>query len=230
MQPLVFKMKLKYRLAVGLVCGIVVCLLVTQTSLFAMLSGGHLTQSSTEPWPTLRRTQKISPDGPAAGGGSRWQIARGHLNILRKDLDLSNYTADHIDVKSQEKGLRAQLTLQEDETLMAIRNRILNDNTFRTRDNLEKLFVAADFLKHERVNRVLGVEDLRNVMVPSKVDDFLHGGLTAQSDLARVKALDAKVQTTPEEIALLSKLVANPVHKSKDNRYAGKMLRLYRER
>ncbi len=147
---------------------------------------------------------------------------RGHLNIRRKDLDLSNDTERSksqkrlTDQSEQHKANDAN-DIAENEALEFLRNTLLKDKMFVNKKNLEKLLRVADIVKNTSVfhrqnpnKMVLTKEFLPDEIhnETNKVEGELDASLQLEILGGRSNEHQAKVENSALQVELKSSELA----------------------
>ena len=163
------------------------------------------------------------------------QDIKGHLNVARKDLDVSNYTSNN--KGSSELGdqnnnnnnlnLKLPINLPESELL----DYVLHDKTLT--NNADKLIHIARILENSRrLNGGLIPANLTKEFVPDKGDIVMPGGIYHDLDIKydwERRKMPVNIQLTPE-IEEKLELIVNKLsvsHQRKKGRKRAAKLKLY---
>ena len=135
----------------------------------------------------------------------------GHLQVLRKDLDLSNYT-EHVQ-------------LEEKEAMDFLKKNLLNDPVHRTRDYLDRLVKVALEMNGESSKRSYNRKvAINQEFLPEDLNENLKRPNSFGSRGANSQEVQPLVELYPEEIGYLKKVRPR---KSKRRKMRAQSLGLY---
>ena len=112
-------------------------------------------------------------------------------------------------------------------------NLILKDDTFKTKENMEKLLVAADFIKDTTKIGKLPLDEFKLVMNSQNFNGqrfLVRSGQTPSDMMAEIKAREAAVGLTEGEVQTLGKIKPNQFYQKHQKHKKGIVLNLYDER
>lgn len=175
------KLKLRFLVIVSLCLSVVLVVFLSRMTDDIYTSEHHSSKDLSQ-----REGRSFDSDVVVAGHG-------GHLQVLRKDLDLSNYT-EHS-------------PLEEKEAVDFLRKNLLNEPSHRTREYLDRLMkVARDINSDSSRKSPYRKVGINQEFLPEDLNDNLKGPDSLNSNGPTSQEIEPLVELFPQEIQYLEKV------------------------